>query len=421
MKKIVFILFLLFIMNNVNAKTIYGPYSDYSSFSDEEVFKTDTVDVVKKKFYHAYKEVEHITYSEEGSEDLEYTLVDDKWVNERPEFFSETKTKYTYKYPKERSISMIPIGEPGDARIEFFIVKQGDHVMYHGKMPKFQDKKVILDDMYGYDDLSILVDITGEVKGSICLVIKDGIDTYEYSCFKTTQELNHVDFSKYFRDVYKTVDNINDVKGEIVKEETSYLAQKKLYKHVKVERVYEDLYLESSDEYKLDYDDYKYMYSKRTRDKIEIQDDIVITSYDDELSKFVSEDIKYVTNMNKLINGKYDVTFITPYGNYKTNVIVDIKDNYKLLLNEQQKKLELMYNAYVDASYLVEKKNQEIKDVINSSNDEYILEEYEKCKSLLEEEKNKKLDFNENKQNKNILMILFTISMSIGLFIKKFV
>ena len=80
-----------------------------------------------------------------------------------------------------------------------------------------------------------------------------------------------------------------------------------------------------------------------------------------------------------------------------------------------------MYDAYVDASYLVEKKNQEIKDVINSSNDEYILEEYEKCKSLLEEEKNKKLDFNENKQNKNILMILFTISMSIGLFIKKFV
>ena len=163
------------------------------------------------------------------------------------------------------------------------------------------------------------------------------------------------------------------------------------------------------------------MYSKRTRDKIDIQDDIVITSYNDELSKFVSEDIKYVTNMNKLINGKYDVTFITPYGNYKTNVIVDIKDNYKLLLNEQQKKLELMYDAYVDASYLVEKKNQEIKDVINSSNDEYILEEYEKCKSLLEEEKNKKLDFNENKQNKNILMILFTISMSIGLFIKKFV
>ena len=80
-----------------------------------------------------------------------------------------------------------------------------------------------------------------------------------------------------------------------------------------------------------------------------------------------------------------------------------------------------MYEVYVDASYLVEKKNQEIKDVINSSNDEYILEEYEKCKSLLEEEKNKKLDFNENKQNKNILMILFTISMSIGLFIKKFV
>ena len=122
MKKIVFILFLLFIMNDVNAKTIYGPYSEYSSFSDEEVVKTDTVDVVKKKFYHAYKEVEQITYSEEGSEDLEYKLVNDKWVNERPEFFSETKTKYTYKYPKERSISMIPIGEPGDARIEFFIV-----------------------------------------------------------------------------------------------------------------------------------------------------------------------------------------------------------------------------------------------------------------------------------------------------------
>ena len=93
MKKIVFMLFLLFIMNDVNAKTIYGPYSEYSSFSDEEVVKTDTVDVVKKKFYHAYKEVEQITYSEEGSEDLEYKLVNDKWVNERPEFFSETKTK----------------------------------------------------------------------------------------------------------------------------------------------------------------------------------------------------------------------------------------------------------------------------------------------------------------------------------------
>ena len=52
MKKIVFMLFLLFIMNDVNAKTIYGPYSEYSSFSDEEVVKTDTVDVIKKKFYH---------------------------------------------------------------------------------------------------------------------------------------------------------------------------------------------------------------------------------------------------------------------------------------------------------------------------------------------------------------------------------
>ena len=231
MKKIVFILFLLFIMNDVNAKTIYGPYSEYSSFSDEEVIVNALSiefgeDVVKKKFYHAYKEVEQITYSEEGSEDLEYKLVNDKWVNERPEFFSETKTKYTYKYPKKRSISMMTVGEPGDARIEFFIVKQGDHVMYHGKMPEFKDKKVMLDDSYGYDDLSILVDITGEIKGNICLVIEDGIDSYVYSCFNKTQELNHVDFSEYFRDVYKTVDDINDVKGEIVKEETSYLAKK---------------------------------------------------------------------------------------------------------------------------------------------------------------------------------------------------
>ena len=58
MKKILWLIFLSFlIVTNVDAKVYYSDYSDFSQFQEEEVFPSDTVDVIKEKMYLWYKNV----------------------------------------------------------------------------------------------------------------------------------------------------------------------------------------------------------------------------------------------------------------------------------------------------------------------------------------------------------------------------
>ena len=50
MKKILWLIFIcLIVVNKVAAKTYYSEYSEFSPFQEEEIFPSDTIDVIKEE------------------------------------------------------------------------------------------------------------------------------------------------------------------------------------------------------------------------------------------------------------------------------------------------------------------------------------------------------------------------------------
>ena len=101
---------------------------------------------------------------------------------------------------------------------------------------------------------------------------------------------------------------------------------------------------------------------------------------------------------------------------------IDIKENYINLIKAQEKALKDLQDKHDEAVYKVNLKNQEIKEVINSSDDEYINNEYIKCKDKLNDEKENKTDLKTVKvkaKKSSIIIVLFLIIGYIYLFLSK--
>ena len=81
-----------------------------------------------------------------------------------------------------------------------------------------------------------------------------------------------------------------------------------------------------------------------------------------------------------------------------------------------------MKTEYDKALFLVDKKNNEIKSLIDSSNDEYLNDEIIKCKSKLEDTEKNKLSLEETKveaKKSSVIALLCLIIIYIYLFIAK--
>ena len=415
MKKILFLILLNLFIIPVNAKTYYGPYSEYSTFSEEVIESSDTIEVIEKKVFRAYEEnitYEYLENHPTGTKTGNSKIVLGEKTTIKPENIFEEHTLYTYL--KQTDKALIKIKNNLDKSIYI------EDILINGES---QNKCHFLTSTYAYglnyekNSNSYTINIKTEFKENYSLTFSLIYNKQERIIGTITNDnqslLIDEDIIFYDEEELET-DNKNEIIGKFVGEKKYYIPAYIYYEYKIVNLNYLDLYLEESDEYKLDYDDYKILYSYRKRDKVDISDKIYIDSKDINLMDFVESncDVKFTSNINYSLNGTYKVNYITPFKTISTDVIVDIKENYINLIKEQEKALEDLKEKHDIAIYKINLKNQEIKEILNNSNDEYINNEYLKCKSKLEDEKENKTDLTTVKvkaKKSSIVIVLFLI------------
>ena len=116
------------------------------------------------------------------------------------------------------------------------------------------------------------------------------------------------------------------------------------------------------------------------------------------------------------LNGTYKVNYILPFKTVVKDAIVDLKENYINLINKQNDYIKYLKDEADKSVYKVDKKNQEIKEIIISSSKEKneINEKYISCQIELKNLKDVKENFKvETKKETNnfwdLVIIILTI------------
>lgn len=444
MKKVICFILLLIISLKVEAKDYYSTYSEFSEFNENYIEKSDLVDVEFKEFYHAYLEEKKVEYLETkdgiltGKTKEEYT----PWTTNINEIDLtknyETKTKYYYNKVNDK-YDFLFIINPTDNNyyLEYLYGYIKDtSIMHTTKNTITKNNRITIPLGIGkIQDLTIDMHIEKRNSTNLTLyfylsednvldfnedlLVKKIIDDTDERIF-ILEDLNFLDIDELFleNESISTTDSFN---GRIVKEEKSYRNHLIYYEQEITIRNYLDLYLEESEDYKLDYEDKKILYRFRTRDKVTIEDEIIIDKKEINLKDFVifssipEEQIKITSNIDLNLNGSYKLNYILPFKTVSKDALVDIKDNYINLINKQNEYIKYLKEETDKTSYKVDKKNQEIKEILILNNKEKneINEKYTSCKIELENIKNIQENFDvvvkeETNNFWNLLIIFLT-------------
>lgn len=421
MKKIIWLLFLLPIfMTKVSANEIY--YSEYSEFSDyqtESVVKTDTINVETQLNYHVYKENKIIGEYKSFNENELFT--DDcyyeysEWYLGKKNLTNEIEVKKEYVNQISKPVRYIHFNNIKDSssffRItEIKITANGKIVDYdyicEGCSNDFGEniKNGILQETETYinNDGNLILDLKEEypakhINIEFYIFNIDDTDkryTIEYSTNTINTYAsyhNMINFSNY-GDASKhtyNVTNLNDesewtyikIDENILK--SSYLigfSERNYYRYkypycrtYSIEKEYGGYAPTTSENYPYkDINDTVLKYRYQTREKIEILPEIIINSYDFDLSKIViysNTDFQIRENINYFENGIYDIFITTPNMNIPKKVKVDIFENTKKEYEEQivllNNKIEKNYEEYQQKLENEKSKNETLESKIN--------------------------------------------------------
>lgn len=459
MKKVICFIFVLFIGLKAEAKTYYSDYSEYSDFNDCYAIKNDLVDVETKDLYHAYIEEKNIVYLESqegiltGNKKEEYTpwTLDINEIDVNKKY--ETKTNYYYNKVNDKYDYLFIINPTDNYYYLEYIYSyiKDTPIMYTTKNTITKNNKMTVPLGIGkIQDLKVDMHIEKRNSTNLTLyfyisednVFNENEDILVKKIVDDTEEkvlilddLNFLDVNELFLEK-ESVSTSNNFNGRLIKKETSYRNHLIYYEQEITNRKYLDLYLEASEDYKLDLNDKKTLYRFRTRNKVIIEDEIIIDKKDINLKDYITfssipkEKIKITSNIDLNLNGTYKVNYILPFKTVVKDAIVDLKENYINLINKQNDYIKYLKDEADKSVYKVDKKNQEIKEIIISSSKEKneINEKYISCQIELKNLKDVKENFKvETKKETNnfwdlviiILTIFFIMTIIVEIIRKK--
>ena len=366
MKKILLVFLLLF-SSKVKAITFYSDYSNFSAYTNEFVAKSDLVNVeekINKKYY-----INRKVYSENGSyvDKENYEEVKSGLLTTKPEE-KENRKIYTYDnsfYLNIPKVRYIYLDNSAGIRVKEIALYLNNKRYYY----EFR-----CNDCFFGSYINISKDDYFKIDLGGYYSVKD-----IYIIFLLEEKAMHFKIDiNYINDItfYKNKIDFNTMKGDSVLNVSYYDGylikdaltrseksnEDQLYikdiKYEYVDRVYKKYNLVKEyveDETNL-YDLEK-LYRYQTRDKIEINDNIVITDKKYNLKDYIKSTCDYDIrdNIDSSINGNYNIIINFKGKEIKRNVVVNIASN-KIEL-DKEKELNDLKNA-------INKKEYEIKKVI---------------------------------------------------------
>lgn len=204
------------------------------------------------------------------------------------------------------------------------------------------------------------------------------INYFSYNLKNTNNENVVIDAYDWIRGNTKYDDEIiMDYKPD---EPLSIISEVKLYRYkdplfyfYNIENKYIDGYFKSYLNLIKDETNYQDYYRYQTREKFEVEKEIIITSYEQKLSDYVNSTVEYeiITNLDINNNGIYLVEYKTPFLSVKKEVNVNIKENelndMKEKYNQLNKELDSLKNKYDE----IKSELADIKDSHNNLNDNF--------------------------------------------------
>ena len=430
MKK--FFLFVLFILIHPNiifaSEVIYSDYSNFGEYTEEYIESNELIDVKQEKRYLWYKQ-ENVVGDYEPYDGSDSFILDDcydteysDWTNYYEEKIGriyEKRTVYNYELSKPiRYIHLTDLYGSYDAfRMPELIVKiNGEVINYAYTCIGCQDgfSKYINNGIYAENESyinnggTLIIDLRKEYpahKVEVIFYIFDmGADDKKYTISYSLDRTNiyaSKEFTYKFNDLYWRESrmfshNIKDLgfdknlwtynRTYYEPLESEYIINENLYdeyrykdtycKTYTINKIYSPIYtLEQYEDFNIkDETKEKVFYSYRTRDKLEIKDNLYITSYNYKLDDFViysSSDYEIITDLDINKNGVYNITFKT--NNIEVNKLlqVDIKENqikeYEDLINRLNNEINNLNNTInnlkIEYEKIIEEKNKEINEL----------------------------------------------------------
>ena len=366
MKKILLVFLLLF-SSKVKAITFYSDYSNFSDYTNEFVAKSDLVNVeekINKKYY-----INRKVYSENGSyvDKENYEEVKSGLLTTKPEE-KENRKIYTYDnsfYLNIPKVRYIYLDNSAGIRVKEIALYLNNKRYYYefrcndcffgSYINIFKDDyfKIDLCGYYSVNDIYIIFLLEEKAMHfKIDINYINDITFYK----------NKIDFNTMKGD---SVLNVSYYDGYLIKDaltRSEKSNEDQLYikdiKYEYVDRVYKKYNLvKEYVENETNLYDLEKLYRYQTRDKIEINDNIVITDKKYNLKDYIKSTCDYDIrdNIDSSINGNYNIIINFKGKEIKRNVVVNIASN-KIEL-DKEKELDDLKNA-------INKKEYEIKKVI---------------------------------------------------------
>lgn len=409
MKKILWLIFIcLIVVNKVAAKTYYSEYSEFSPFQEEEIFPSDTIDVIKEERYLWYKNTKTLgdyrLYNDidNFSDDCYMTEFTDWNTNKVDNTGYIYEEKNTYNYTMAKAVRYIHLynlqGSYGSFRIPELDIKYKDKSINYtytceGCLDGFDDyiHNGIYEENKSYiaNGGYLIIDLGKEYPIHLIDVIfyifdlgdSNKIYTIGYSIDKNnllySKQYNLQFSDEYWKNAVKRVHNTDEININIwqyneittglrnndfvINKESikQYRYQEKWCKVYEMGKEYSDYSKQPIGDYTNKVEDsLKYFYSYRTRDKLELDiKDITEINYN--LNNFIlssSDKVEVNNNINWKKNGIYDISFKV------NNLIV----NEKVKLNIEANTIEELKQIIDNLKKDYENKIKELEEQLNN-------------------------------------------------------
>ncbi len=392
MNKIAFLIFTFMSfmpLIKADTQTFYSDYGEFSDYQEEFISSSDTILTEKERRYKLYKNVVNegdYFIENENPTNLPFINKDDykinnftSWSTTKPEEKPHRIIDYrrlTY-YQDMREIRYIHLynfnGSENKLIIPEIVVYLNDEVKSYSVLcqkcsENFEENvknKVYNDNVYVQNDGYIRLDLGYYYKLDaikIKIYLYDPTDEekrYSFNITRTASKDDQIFAQVVERTQFKSNDT-NDVKSyfynindyniinpewwsmntttmEVLETKTRRVEVYDQYRYQDTLYRYYNMYQEKTDDYFKDVteeypykceDEYKDYYRYKTRDKLVLKNDMVITSYEDKLEDFIvyqSKDVIITGEVNYDINDTYNVIYKMGEVEVSKDVVVNIE------------------------------------------------------------------------------------------------
>ncbi len=347
MKKIFLIIIFILSIENVSAKTYYTEYSNFSDYSTNYIESSDITLVEEAKFYKYYNEEivgDYYMTTPTGYilNNNNFKIIESEYSKELP-FSLENREiieKEFYYYSKLKGVSFIHLTNLVNFDINKIEVFYNDEIIDYEIKELENEYTIDLKNEYDPNNLKILFNFN-ESNDVVFEIILNNSEVPDSIFYKNKYMYQLVFGDVTYSDFYLVNKEITTSREEYVRElnnetleiKTEYKTIDTYFYCYKINKIYSD-YLEVNTNYQYKSNDYITYYRYKTRDKIEIMDDIVITDKNYNLLDYINStnlDIGVFNYIDINKNGEYKITYKVDENYYDALVNVLIDENVEVI------------------------------------------------------------------------------------------